>query len=65
MPEIEPAAEGSGLTVIAKPGETVPSPQELCPLTVRLPEVALAEKSIVTELPVPFIVAPVPEYDQM
>ena len=32
------------LTVIAKLGETVPSPQELCPLTVRLPDVALTEK---------------------
>jgi len=53
------------LTVIAREGETVPFPQEFCGRTVRFPEVALVEKTIVTELPVPVIVAPVPEYDQL
>jgi hypothetical protein len=64
-PEIEPDAAGSGLTVIANAGETVPLPQEFWGWTVRLPEVAVVEKEIVTEFPVPLIVAPVPEYDQV
>src|SRR5438876_3380651 len=54
------------LTVIAKLGETVPSPQELFPLTVRLPDVAVAEKEIVIdELPLPVMVAPPPPYAQV
>jgi hypothetical protein len=55
-----PAAAGRGSIVISKPDETVPCPQSLTPRTVRLPDVALPAKSIVTELPVPFITAPVP-----
>jgi hypothetical protein len=58
-----PAAAGNGFTVIAKLGLTVPFPQLFTPLTVRLPEVALEAKFTVTELVVPVIVAPVPEYD--
>ena len=34
-------------------------------VTLSVPEVALPEKSTVTEYPVPVIVAPVPEYDQV
>ena len=56
---------GALLTVTEKLAEDVPLPQEFWPLTVRFPDVAFAAKSIVTELPVPFIVAPVPEYDQL
>lgn len=56
---------GRALTVTAKFELTVPSPQLLTPLTVRLPEVALALKLIVTEFDVPLIVAPVPVYDQL
>ena len=70
MPEIEPAAAGSGFTEIAKLGDTVPSPHELCPLTVRMPELAVGEKLIVIDAIPPEtvvlpIVAPVPEYDQV
>jgi hypothetical protein len=37
------------------------SPHPLCAMTERIPDVAEAVKLIVTEFPVPFIVAPVPE----
>jgi hypothetical protein len=56
---------GTAFTVIANAGDTAPSPHVPVPFTVRSPEVALDEKSIVTEFPVPFIVAPVPEYAQV
>ncbi len=55
-----PAAAGSGLTVTAKTGETLPLPQALTPLTVRLPEVAAAEKLPVMEEVFPDGVKPVP-----
>ena len=51
---------GNALTVILYPELTVPLPQLLTPRTVSVPEVALAAKSIVTELDEPWIVAPVP-----
>ena len=60
-PTLEVMGPAQSFTVIAKLGETVPSPQALWPLTVKIPEVAVAEKAIVTELPVPLIVAPLPE----
>jgi hypothetical protein len=40
-------------------------PHLLLPMTVKLPAVALDAKSIVTELLLPLIAAPVPEYDQV
>jgi len=60
-PTIDPAAAGSGLTVIIKGTEAAPSPQEFVPLTVRAPDVEVGEKSMVIEFVVPLIVAPVPE----
>lgn len=51
---------GSVFTVIAKVGDTAPSPQLPVPFTVKSPEVAFDAKLIVTELPEPFMVAPVP-----
>lgn len=51
---------------IGKPAETGPLILHLLtPSTVRLPAVALDAKSMVTELLLPFMVAPVPEYDQV
>jgi hypothetical protein len=40
---------------------TTPFPQAFSPYTVKLPEVAVAEKEIEIEFPVPVMVAPVPE----
>jgi hypothetical protein len=61
VPETVPAL-AFGLTPMAKLADKAPSPQGLIPLTVRLPEVADPEKSIVIEFVVPLTVAPVPEY---
>jgi hypothetical protein len=48
-------------TVMAKFGDPVPFPQELCPVTVKFPEVAVAENEmVIDELPLPVMVAPVP-----
>jgi hypothetical protein len=44
---------------------TVPLPHALTPCTVKLPEVALAAKFIVTGLVLPEMVAPVPEYNHV
>ena len=43
----------------------VPLPQVPLAFTLKVPLVAEAEKSMVTEFPVPFIVAPVPLYDHV
>jgi hypothetical protein len=56
---------GLGFKVIEKFGETAPFPQRLVPLTVRMPEVAPDEKSMVTAFVLPLIVAPLPLYDQI
>lgn len=55
--------DGNAFTVMANVGDKAPSPQAPVPLTVRSPEVAFDEKSIVTLLPEPMIVAPLPLYD--
>lgn len=52
--------DGNEFTVIAKVGDTAPSPQVPVPFTVKSPEVAFDAKAIVTLLPEPLIVAPVP-----
>ena len=52
-------------TVMAWPAETVPLPQALVPVTVRLPDVADAENDMVIEFELPVIVAPLPEYTQL
>jgi len=57
-----PAAPGPPVsTVIGKLAETVPFPHALRPYTVRLPDVAAAEKLPVMEAVVPEGVKPVPE----
>jgi hypothetical protein len=56
-----PAAEGSGLTVIGNMVEVIPVPHAFVALTVRLPEVAVAEKLPVMDGVVPDGVKPVPE----
>ena len=55
---------GTDFIVIAKILET-PEPFELLGVTLRLPDVALLAKLILTVFPVPTIVAPVPEYAQV
>ncbi len=56
---ITPAAAGSGLTVMAIDLALL-VPQPLVAVTDRVPEVAVVEKSTVTEFDEPLIVAPVP-----
>ena len=51
---------GSRLTAMATVLAAL-APHELVALTERVPAVAVAEKLTETELPVPVIVAPVPE----
>lgn len=52
--------DGCAVTVIENAGDNAPSPQAPVPLTVRSPEVAFDAKLIVTEVPLPLMVAPVP-----
>ena len=56
-----PAAEGSGLTVIGNMADAIPVPHAFVALTVRFPEVAVAEKLPVMDAGVPDGVKPVPE----
>ena len=57
VPEIAPAAAGNGVTVMGKV-DADPSPQELIPFTVILPEVAEIPYSTVILLDVLVPVAP-------
>ena len=57
-----PGAAGTPVsTVTGKLDETVPLPQTLTPVTVRFPEVAVAEKLPVMEAVFPEGVKPAPE----
>ena len=58
-----PAGSGAaGLITTEKADENVPVPQLLVPRTVRLPEVAVALKLMLTVVPVPAMLTPAPEY---
>ena len=50
--------EGCGLIIIGYAADTVPSPQELLPITDKLPETSLAPNEIVIELVVVVTVVP-------
>jgi len=56
-----PAADGSGLTVMGNTADTAPVPHAFVALTVRSPEVAVAEKLPVMDWFGPDGVKPVPE----
>ena len=60
-PVIVPAAAGTVFTVSGKEADEIPVPQALMPRTVRLPEVAPAEKLPVMEARLAEGVKPVPE----
>ena len=56
-----PAAPGTAFTTMEKFEDEIPAPHALIPATVRLPEVAPAEKLPVMEALFPDGVNPVPE----
>lgn len=59
------AAPGRGLTVMANTADAVPLLHPLLPATVKLPEVAELLNEMLTLVPVPVMVAPVPVYTQL
>lgn len=59
IPDIVPALAGKGFIFIEKV-EVPPSPQSLCPFTVKIPLVAVVEKSMIAAAPALLMVAPLP-----